>query len=195
MREGAEPMNMSIAALKTQPFYKRLPHDRVAAMWQAAFPDARFELRLFDSRDFVGGDLMTDFKAAAGLEVDLPTATHRNVSNLSNAGVNAMIYLNRRNRAAGKIVVGASQHRLETFLAQHMPGRCSMLTRPERAAIDETFAASNERLRARFFPARETLFRPAAEDADREDFHRIEDPAFFAQIDELIADAFEQPGT
>ncbi|KAA8610025.1 hypothetical protein [Salipiger aestuarii] len=77
VREGAEPLDMSIAALKAQPFYQRLPHDHVAALWQAAFPDARFELRLFDSRDFVKGDLMSDFKAAAGLDADLPAAPQR----------------------------------------------------------------------------------------------------------------------
>ncbi|KAA8610024.1 hypothetical protein [Salipiger aestuarii] len=68
-----------------------------------------------------------------------------------------------------------------------------MLTAPERAAIDEAFAASNERLRARFFPDREALFPPAPEAAGREEFHPIDDPAFFARIDDLVADAFDRP--
>jgi len=186
IRERRELLPRTAKALMKEPMISSLNYDRVIEMWTRAFPDARFELRVFDRAEFPDGDLMVDFAQSAGIDVNLPSAIDRNVSGLSNAGVNAMIYLNKKRSDGSQHLVGISQHELEAFVARHMPGHCAILPFEECKAVDAAFAEVNERVRARYLPERNMLFPPLQEKPDREAFYQITAPGFFAAIDQLL---------
>jgi hypothetical protein len=128
--------------------------------WSAAFGREAIDVRIYGPAALRGGNVIDDFCAHLGLDAaDYASVTDTNRS-MSEVRQRAMNAINRSARAGGQKLTPLMRHNLiETFMAtSDGPGR-----RPgRRAAIAfyQSFALSNERVRADYLPDRETLFDP-----------------------------------
>lgn len=152
----------------------RLDWAAMLDLWGGVFGREALCPRIFSRDAFVGGDLLTDFRAVCGLD-PLPVAAEavRNPSNLP-AAQELLRRLNLAARGGARAGGGEAtapdglgedvpQARKAPTVVRHVldssfagPGR-----RPSRAqalAFMAPFAAANERLRAEFFPDRPSLF-------------------------------------
>lgn len=89
----------------------------------------------------------------------MPKPSDKNVSGLSNAGINALLHVNR----AFPVVLADgkwnhARRNIAAFITAQMSGHCALLPLRERQAIDAFYQDSNEALRKTWFPQRERLF-------------------------------------
>lgn len=155
---------------------RRLPYyydyDRMLSEYAEAFGEDRIHVRLYDD-GLIGGDAVRDFSAFAGLDAadGLITPPRQN----SSINAPAQRFLAALNRLApngdeARLVRGNAVTLLEAFFS----GRGQMVSRAEAEEFQARFGESNERVRARWFPERETLFSadfsryPDEVDADRD---------------------------
>ena len=153
---------------------------RMLATWERAVGRGNLAVRVFDRRAFVGGDLLADFRAAAGIPDDprYRTPAFRNES-LDAASQSLLLELRERvrdrhqrdrrrllNRLRRKLRLGGSPPAgplpfpapLSTFLWQHFTGSG---LRPARGWAERIVAAcdqENEAIRRRYCPDRPELF-------------------------------------
>lgn len=187
LREARELLPLEAAALVNPNMQAVLDYAATLQKWQAGFPEAELCPRIFDHSAFVDGDLLKDFVAATGLAMDLPTPESRTAGSMSNAGINALLYINGKfpvihpngewNQARGDIV---------PFLSSHMPGDCVILPQDERQKIDAMFAEPNENVRARYFPDRPSLFSQDYKADRSEQFTLLDDPDLFRAMDAFL---------
>lgn len=149
------------------PYFNNIANHRATIeRWSAVFGAEALRVRVFDRRRFEGGDLITDFAAAA----DLPLADHQRPDaeneTLDHLGLELLRAVNRvlpRFDADGR----PNPHRtdLQRLFETHFSHGRRYVPPPDLAeAYDTAFAASNEWVRARFFPEQDRLFpeRPPA---------------------------------
>jgi hypothetical protein len=130
------------------------------ADWEAAFP-GRVRVRLFDPADFVNGDLLQDFCAAAGIpwrdDFMIPPRQNESMS-WSTAKV-----LNAANAALPLTLADGSLNpaRGNLWLSLLASDHGSLHYRPSAEAIEtyrHHYAETNEWLRQQFFPDRDHLW-------------------------------------
>lgn len=140
---------------------KALNYWKSLRLWARVVGEARITPRLLTPDALVGGDLLDDFCAQAGIDrTGLKTPRRMNTS-LSAEAIALRRRLNRflavRNRQGGRAKPYQMALRLlERRLPQ--PGTRLQLTEAQRAALLADHAEGNEKLRARYFPERATLF-------------------------------------
>lgn len=139
-------------------------HQETIRRWQANMPSAELELRLFQKDDFVQGDLLSDFIAAAGLpQLEYKRPPRANES-LNRVGIELLRRFN------GEVPVFLPDGRVNPmrggilpFFEEHFRAGKSFLPRAQTiAAYEAAFAESNEWVRKTFFPQRARLFKPVA---------------------------------
>lgn len=131
-------------------------HATLLARWQTAWPEARILPRLFLPADLVGGDVVQDFIATAGLPAfPLAAGALRNAS----LSAEAQSFLLAANRAARN---GATIDRqgIVRRLDRRGSGPGARAGAAQVAAFDAVYAAGQEQVRARWFPDRPALFPP-----------------------------------
>ncbi len=141
-------------------------HRATIERWSAVFGEHALTVRLFDRSAFRDGDLIADFIAAA----DLPAVEYvrPGVQNetLSHLGLELLHRVNRmvpQFRSDGR--PNRNRRSLQALFERHFSeGPRYVPPHAVAEAYDAAFAASNEWVRARFFPDRPRLFpeRPAA---------------------------------
>lgn len=136
--------------------------------WIEVFGKASIDARIFERSSLRGGDVVSDFLAAAGL----PELKRPEVSENTSIRSEAQEFLRRFNQ----IPLEASMQDTETaakrstpsvprapaylreYLSSAFPGRGMLPSRAEAEAFYRSFEGPNERVRAMFFPDRPTLF-------------------------------------
>jgi hypothetical protein len=128
--------------------------------WGAVFGPDRIAPRLFGRAHFVGGDLLTDFRVACGLE-DLPIPEMELERNPSLRPA-AQEFLRRYNglygRAAPRAVAPIAPRAVARILNENFAGPGRLPPRAAAMAFVEACRAGNEWVRATYFPERERLF-------------------------------------
>lgn len=134
-------------------------YDASLALWEEVFGRANVHVRLFERSELVSGDVVADFLAAWGLG---SPGEYRPVGKRNESiSAEAQDYLRRMNayvQAIPGLPLDTVLGPLSSALAQNFPGRGARPSRAEAETFYERFRASNEALRKRHFPARETLF-------------------------------------
>ncbi|SNR72530.1 hypothetical protein [Puniceibacterium sediminis] len=179
IREGQALLPLTAEGLASTPPALQVHYDRVIAKWEQGFAGTEVVPRLFERSAMRDNDLMTDFCDAAGIEPIHAEVPEKNVSSVSNAGVNALLQLHgwlQARRGAG--FENAEWRRLTTHITRIMPGRCAILPDSELGQLDEIYADSNEAVRKRFFSDRPTLFSLRTDTAPKESFSRLDSPEF-----------------
>ena len=122
----------------------------------------RVELRLFEKAELAGGDVISDFCAAAGIETDGLNWPPRVNESLSRRAIAFLRWCNRRLETLA--TPGSNTHARLSRLSRGIAGKLlntgpqMEMTATDRDRILARCADSNERLRQWFFPERETLF-------------------------------------
>ena len=138
------------------PVWRLADYDGQMARWQAwcaGLPDARLQAAIFDRQTLAGGDIGTDVFARLGLP---GPGQPLGGSNVSPSAALIALYLKLP-------PIERLQQINRAMMASGHPatvGSRDILTPDQRAAIMARFAPGNERLRARLFPDRDTLFAP-----------------------------------
>lgn len=133
-------------------------HERTLRQWSSAFGQGTMLPRLYVPSRFVGGDLITDFCQATGIDLaGLELPEHRNRS-LTPRGQEVLRRLNRRI----PIKLGTSANPLHRevvlFVNKHFSGVATTPSPSLVKSANERFAGSNEWVRQRYFPRLSTLF-------------------------------------
>jgi len=127
--------------------------------WATVFGRAAVRPRLFARDAFVGGDLLHDYAAQTGL--DRVSGLEPPETQNSAMAAPAQEFLRRLNGLLdqrGADPAAKSPTFVRAFLDQHFVGRGRRPSRAQAEAFMARFTASNERLRATWFPERAELF-------------------------------------
>lgn len=129
--------------------------------WEKTVGRARFDLRLFDQGCMIDGDLLADFAHACGFSLkglDIPPRANESLSapaaeclRMMNERIPQLLHDGRQNPLHWGIVWN-----LMNLTPPNAPPLA--LTDEQSRRVQGIVAAANERLRADFFPERETLF-------------------------------------
>ncbi len=127
--------------------------------WEEVFGRENLHERLFDRKTLTGGSILSDFVDAFGLGAieEFAPVTDQNES-IRPAAQEFLRLINPRIERLEGLPLEAVRGPLAARLAQFFPGRGA---RPARAAAEAFYAqfrASNEEVRARYFPERDSLF-------------------------------------
>jgi hypothetical protein len=134
---------------------------RKARMWAEIAGRENLSVRLLDKTALKNGDLLDDFCATAGIERSGLQDPPR--MNISLSAEEMALYLRLGRRVPARFRNGAPNpvfFGLLKLMRSRLPkpGSRIRLTEAQRSEIRALNEASNERLRAEFFPDRETLF-------------------------------------
>ncbi len=151
-----------------QPFHHDYDYADVIGRWAAVFGEQAVEPRLFERAPDRPFDVLADFAALCG--VDLAAfgdagAAERNPS-MNEAGqatLRTLGELMARERP-GRGVGGPVWQRMSEAVTATASGRGWKPTTEQSVAFLGRFADANERVRARWFPGRASLFAPPAND-------------------------------
>jgi len=164
-------------------------HARTLQRWGEVFGVANLQPRLFLPEAFRGGDLLTDFIAAAAL----PPAAHLRPDpqneTLSGLGIELLRRVNQRlplfrpdgtlNPARGRITDPFQRH--FSSGPRYVPAPALV------AAYQAAFAASNDQVRRDWFPDRPGLF-PATPPQAGPDVAALPDPASLDRLADLLVE-------
>ncbi|PZX17133.1 tetratricopeptide repeat protein [Palleronia aestuarii] len=147
-------------------------YDRSLSLWEDVFGRPHVRVRLFERSELVDGDVVSDFLSAWGLG---PLDAYRAVKKLNESvDARAQDFLRRVNATLeplSGLPREAVQGPLADSLARLFPGKGPRPSRAAAEAFYATWRSSNEAVRKRHFPNRETLFREDfggyPEEADR----------------------------
>jgi hypothetical protein len=141
--------------------------DLVFDAWASVFGEQTIRLRVYERESLRNGDVVDDFLATCGVNLPLPaghSARHDNIS-MGHAGQELMQVTARRLLAKrGQVDVNSRLwRRIGEVFSSALAGPGWRPTRSETEALMSHFEAGNERLRRRFLPDREVLFRDPAD--------------------------------
>lgn len=141
--------------LETMDFHRK------ARLWAEIAGRENLAVRLLDPTALKNGDLLDDFCAAAG--IDRAPLKDPPRMNPSLSAEEMALYLRLGKRVRARLASGAPNPVFFALLGMlrrrlPTPGTRLRLTAEQKAEIRALNAESNERLRAEFFPERETLF-------------------------------------
>jgi len=128
----------------------------IVDLWAGAFGEAALRPRLLERQALIGGDVVTDFLAAIGIE-GMPVEARPPASNPAlTAEAQEMV---RRFNILAEMRGFTDRPRLAPHLrAPRFQGKPRLPTRAEAEEFFARFEPGNERLRARYFPGRDRLF-------------------------------------
>lgn len=140
---------------------RKMNYWRKVEMWTGIVGKDRFVPRLMTKDALQGGDLLDDFCAVAGID-RAPLETPPRM-NLSLSAEEMALHLRLGRLVSARKASGAPNPLFRTlFRAARVvlprPGSKMTLTDDQRRQIREANAASNDKLRAAYFPRRTTLF-------------------------------------
>lgn len=134
---------------KSLPYY--FDFERIYHNWESVFGQPAMRVRIFDRNRFEGGDLLTDFCAACGLDRGDKSIPARANESLGQAGLHFLLEVNNQLPR----LLGASVNRVRVGLAGVVstvcPGSCTLATRSEAIEFYAPFRPGNERLAAVVF--------------------------------------------
>lgn len=144
-------------------------YGEIVRRFGVAFGPDRVIPRIFDRKDLAGGDVVEDFFTVAGFRVEVPPEDPHKNANLS-LSLEGQALLH----AAGTYLLGRDGNeswrdsptwrRLAEAVSERYPGRGWQPTRDEAREFIGRFAATNEYVRARYFPDRPSLFSTGFDD-------------------------------
>lgn len=140
--------------------HRSLDYQELIQRWAAVFGEMAVHTRLYERSTWPEGDLITDFMRTCGLDtVKLTRPSKDHNPRLDALGQRFLRSLNHRLADLGPREQSVLRTGLIAFVEHHFSGG------PETGVTDETvadfrahFAASNEWVRAKFFPERAELF-------------------------------------
>jgi tetratricopeptide (TPR) repeat protein len=155
------------APLRSLPSVWVYNFDLLFDAWASVFGEQAIRVRVYERESLHNGDVVDDFLATCGIDLSVTSdhsARRRNVS-MGHAGQQLMRLTARRLLAKhGQVDVnGKLWRRIGGVFSSALAGPGWRPTRSETEALMSRFEAGNERLRRRFFPDREVLFRAAAD--------------------------------
>lgn len=134
---------------------------RIAAAWQAAWPEATFVFRRFQAQDLVRGDVVHDFTTLLGLDIDAdgepPSGEAANPTPSIDLLGLMQIVARTPGLDARRVYRALPVAELPRFRGRAMGNAAAR-------ALLARFATDNEALRQRFFPGEPALF--ATDDLD-----------------------------
>ncbi len=132
----------------------RFDYAALLAFWRAGLPDAQLHPQIFERDLLKDGDVIADFMDKIGFDIKGLAMPRPENPSFSAA---AQIYLRAVNEACAK---GApiDRPRLLRLMNKHCAGKGRLPVARSVRLLETSFAASNEAVRARYFPHRETLF-------------------------------------
>lgn len=147
---------------RARPFAQPFDYELVLNLWSDVFGREAIRPRIFDRDLMPSGDVVHDFAQAAGLPYD-PTgeaALERNTSLLPEAQQFLAMFADavRASGFDGQFIDIAGYDDINRFLNSKFSGPGSKPPRADAIAFHDRVRASNERVRAAWFPTRETLF-------------------------------------
>lgn len=156
LKSGSTDPRILPAARAEDPYYN---YDRSLALWEACFGAENVTVRLFDRAELAGGSVITDFLRAwnIGEPSDFHPIRDQNES-ISPEAQDFLRLLNAHLAPVPGLPLSDVTGPLAASLAEHFPGSGAKPARAAARAFFETFRASNERVRARYFPGRPRLF-------------------------------------
>ena len=127
--------------------------------WALVFGSANIDVRLFESAELIGGDLLLDFCSSIGIEPRGAASVPRLNPSLSRDGLDFALALNRQ-LAKTKGPAAEKQHtEIIEFISREYSGHGDVTGRDEAIDFVERFSTSNDLLRRVAFPQRvEPLF-------------------------------------
>lgn len=138
---------------------ERLDYDRLLARWADAFGAERITPRIYAAAELAAGDAAADFAAIAGIDAAPLQPAGRHNEGLRPPGQRLLRWLNEsmpRYLQGGGVNTARMAILPSVNRAFAGPGLLPARTRAE--AFYNLFAESNEAVRRRWFPERETLF-------------------------------------
>ncbi|MCU0908307.1 MAG: tetratricopeptide repeat protein [Rhodobacteraceae bacterium] len=156
VKSGATHTQILPATTADDPYYN---YDRSLALWEDVFGAAAVHPRLYDRAELTGGSIIDDFCIRWDLG---PVADYAPVPDYNGSlGATAVEFLRRANPFLAAIPppdAGRARGMLVAHLEQVWPGRGPQPARAAARDFYDLFRASNDRLRRRHFPDRDTLF-------------------------------------
>jgi len=140
---------------------KALNYWKSLRLWARVVGDARITPRLLTPDALVGGDLLDDFCAQAGIDRSGLKTPRRMNTSLSAEAIALRRRLNRYLPVRNSKGARAKPYLLALRLLEPrlpQPGTRLALTDDQRTALMADHAEGNEKLRARYFPERAALF-------------------------------------
>lgn len=153
-RSATDPLSPDAA----EPGY--FDYGALVTRWAAVFGEANLRVRVFERERLIGGGILDDFAHTAGLPMPLSPAPRRSNPSLSPTGIRV---LGAVNAVVPRFVLGRANPLrvpVKAAVERLFPGDGPVVRAREAAAFYERFAASNEIVRAMYFPERPTLFTP-----------------------------------
>lgn len=149
---NAAPVLFPGAPKGVQPYY--FDYERIYQNWCAVFGAAALRVRLFEPATFAGGDLLSDFCAAAELQAAGKQRPPPQNEALDSAAAAFLLEVNRQlpNLVDGKR--NAERDALARLVASLCRGRIYPASRAAAQDFYQRFAASNQRLKELIFPDR-----------------------------------------
>ena len=157
-------------------------YDRSLSLWEEAFGRENVHVRLFDRRNLQDGSVVSDFLATwrLGAREDFLAVPDTNES-IQPAAQEFLRRVNPHLRSVAGLPLEEVRGPLAARLAVLLPGQGARPGRAEAEAFYAKFRSSNEAVRLRHFPDRESLF-----DEDFSAYPEVGDqPA--TTIDEFVA--------
>ncbi|WP_424931436.1 tetratricopeptide repeat protein [Amaricoccus macauensis] len=135
-------------------------YDLSLRLWEACFGQANVTVRLFDRKELADGSVISDFLRCwdIGTPEQFGETPHLNES-ISPRAQDFLRVLNPHLAPIEGLPLDAVLGPLSGRLAALYPGSGAKPTRSEAEAFYAMYRASNDAVRARYFPERETLFR------------------------------------
>jgi hypothetical protein len=162
-------------------------HDASIRQWEDAFGPGAVRVRIFDRAELAGGSVVEDFLEQNDLGTTASYAPVRNENESMTAA--AQCFLRLANPMVAEAAGGDAdvmRGELGGQLSRVCPGAGAQPSREDARRFLAMYAASNEALRRRRFPLRDTLFDDRFDDypeaADRSDFDAAEMVAVAARL-------------
>jgi hypothetical protein len=154
LKEG----RMNLKALRKRRFFDFEP---ILDRWADVFGEDRVKPRIYERSSFPDGDVVPDFLAACGIDPmqEFERPGWRNPSLSPRAEIFLQHFFRLREAQAPKNPGGWEKRpSVVRYAMQLFPGSGSSLPRKAAQAFYADYEESNEAVRARWFPERETLF-------------------------------------
>lgn len=175
IREGRGLLGRDAETLIATPTASQLNYETLINTWEQYFPKASVIPRIFTREAMINSDIVDDFCDAAGIATVPHQSEKKNVTAISNTGINTMLKMREKlDVRLGKKLENSAWRRLAATIDELLPGRCAILSEEDMRAIDYYYRKSNEAVRKRFFNNRSQLFSDVYQERPQEVFSPID---------------------
>ncbi len=144
-----------------QPFHHDYDYVDVVARWAGVFGEAAMVPRIFERSAGKPFDVLADFAEICGIDLSrLDTGNGERNQSMNSAGQEALRMLGSliQDKTGTRTIGGPVWRRVSEAVTAASPGRGWQPTQAQAHRFVECYAASNESVRARWFPERASLF-------------------------------------